>query len=103
MASCLFYLRQDIAFGALMTLLLGLTLWCGPAIAARAAAVWLIAGLSLPIIGWAIQSVGHYDEACKPASVDDLTGLIVGPLFVMAEAVFLLGFRQDLTKQSRRR
>jgi uncharacterized membrane protein YGL010W len=43
------------------------------------------------VVGWVIQFVGHYYEGRKPAFVDDITGLIIGPLFVVAEAAFLMG------------
>lgn len=32
----------------------------------------------------------------KPAFMDDLIGLAIGPLFVLAEIIFLLGFRKEL-------
>jgi uncharacterized membrane protein YGL010W len=48
------------------------------------------------VVGWVIQFVGHHYEGRKPAFVDDLTGLIVGPLFVVVEAGFLLGLRSEL-------
>ena len=50
-----------------------------------------------------IQFVGHYYEGRKPAFVDDVSGLIVGPLFVVAELAFLVGLRQDLQKQIEQR
>ena len=50
-------------------------------------------------IGWAIQFVGHHYEGRKPAFVDDVTGLIVGPLFVVVELAFLLGLRHELKEQ----
>jgi uncharacterized membrane protein YGL010W len=58
--------------------------------------VWLSAGVGLFVLGWVIQFVGHYYEGRKPAFVDDITGLIIGPLFVVAEAAFLLGMRKKL-------
>lgn len=54
-------------------------------------AVWLGWGLGLFSLGWVIQFVGHYFEGRKPAFVDDLVGLLVGPLFVVAEVLFALG------------
>jgi uncharacterized membrane protein YGL010W len=51
------------------------------------------------VIGWAIQFVGHYFEGKKPAFVDDIMGLMIGPLFVAAELAFLLGLRQELKQQ----
>lgn len=40
--------------------------------------------------------MGHYFEGRKPAFVDDLIGLLIGPLFIAAEAGFLLGLRKDV-------
>ncbi|RML95795.1 putative membrane protein, partial [Pseudomonas amygdali pv. eriobotryae] len=46
--------------------------------------------------GWIIQFIGHYYEGRKPAFIDDVTGLIIGPLFVIAELAFLMGLRKPL-------
>ncbi|MDI9730509.1 DUF962 domain-containing protein, partial [Stutzerimonas stutzeri] len=43
-----------------------------------------------------MQFVGHYFEGRKPAFVDDLSGLIIGPLFVAAELGLMLGLREPL-------
>lgn len=94
--SAWFYLRLEVALGVLMTVLLGLSVWLGQSLAAQSTLVWLSSGVGLFVIGWAIQFVGHYYEGRKPAFVDDVTGLIIGPLFVVAELSFLLGLRQDL-------
>ncbi|WP_230960134.1 DUF962 domain-containing protein, partial [Pseudomonas fluorescens] len=68
-------------------------------LAAQSTAVWLSSGVGMFVVGWVIQFVGHYYEGRKPAFVDDVSGLIVGPLFVVAELAFLLGLRQDLKRQ----
>lgn len=96
LAGALFYLRLDLRFGLLMTLLLGLSLWAAASLAVQSTMVWLASGIGLFVIGWAIQFVGHYWEGRKPAFVDDVMGLVIGPLFVAAEATFLLGLRKDL-------
>ncbi|WPC05006.1 Mpo1-like protein [Pseudomonas benzenivorans] len=93
-----FYLRLDLRFGLLMAALLGLCLWAGMALAAQGTALWLSAGLGLFVVGWVIQFVGHHYEGRKPAFVDDLMGLAIGPLFVVAEAAFLLGLRRELER-----
>jgi len=97
-ASAWFYLRLEVRLGVLMTVLLGLAVWLGQALAAQSTAVWLSSGLGMFVVGWVIQFVGHYYEGRKPAFVDDLTGLIVGPLFVVVEASFLLGLRGELKR-----
>src|SRR5690606_25492922 len=48
-------------------------------------------------------SSGHYWEGRKPAFVDDIIGLIIGPLFVVAEAGFAFGLREDLAREIERR
>jgi len=95
-AATIFYWRLDKPFGVLMGVLLGLCVWAGAHLAQQSTVVWLSAGLGLFVLGWAIQFVGHYYEGRKPAFVDDLSGLIIGPLFVAAEVAFVLGLRKPL-------
>ncbi len=63
---------------------------------------WLARGLGTFILGWALQFIGHFYEGRKPAFVDDLVGLLVGPMFVMAEALFALGWGRDLRDEIER-
>lgn len=95
-ASCSFYLRLDWRFGLLMSLLLGLSLWAGAQLAQQSTLSWLLGGIGLFVLGWIIQFIGHYYEGRKPAFIDDITGLIIGPLFVVAELGFLLGLRTEV-------
>ncbi|MGE7955788.1 DUF962 domain-containing protein [Pseudomonas sp. NPDC089530] len=99
LVSCGFYLRLELRLGLLMSVLMGLSVWVGHALAQQSTLVWLASGVGLFVIGWAIQFVGHYYEGRKPAFVDDLSGLIVGPLFVVAELAFMLGLRQGLKQE----
>ena len=101
--SAWFYLRLELALGVLMTLLMGLSVWAGHALAAQSTLVWLSSGIGMFVVGWVIQFVGHYYEGKKPAFVDDVSGLIVGPLFVVAELAFLLGLRHGLKEQIEQR
>ena len=55
-------------------------------------------GVLLFVVGWVFQFVGHYWEGRKPAFVDDLTGLLVGPMFVVGEGLMLLGLLADLRR-----
>lgn len=99
LATALYYLRLDLRLGAVMALLLGLALWCAQQLAALSTPAWLGWGVGLFVVGWLFQFVGHYWEGRKPAFVDDLVGLVIGPLFVVAEAGFLLGLRRGLQQQ----
>ncbi len=95
-AAALFYVGLDAAFGAVMALLLALGAWAGLELARAPTALWLGAGLGAFVVGWIIQFVGHAYEGRKPAFLDDLSGLIIGPLFIVAEIAFALGLRRDL-------
>jgi uncharacterized membrane protein YGL010W len=64
---------------------------------------WLAWGSGLFLVGWAIQFVGHYYEGRKPAFVDDLSGLLVGPMFVVAEWLFALGACRSILAEIERR
>ena len=55
------------------------------------------------MVGWAVQFLGHYYEGKKPAFVDDIVGLLVGPLFLAAEAAFFLHLRTDVKAEMDRR
>tara|TARA_Y100001973_G_scaffold26708_1_gene40311 strand:- start:974 stop:1471 length:498 start_codon:yes stop_codon:yes gene_type:complete len=92
----LFYLRLDRPLGILMTLLLALTVVLGVKVAALSTALWLTWGVGLFVVGWVFQFIGHYFEGRKPAFVDDIMGLAIGPLFVVAEVVFMVGGKKQL-------
>jgi uncharacterized membrane protein YGL010W len=57
---------------------------------------WLAWSLGIFIVGWAAQFIGHYYEGKKPAFVDDLRGLLTGPMFVVGEALFALGWGKSM-------
>ena len=101
LAASVFYFRLDMRFGLAMAALLAAMLVGGQWVAAQTLAVWLATGIGLFAVGWVIQFVGHYYEGRKPAFVDDLVGLIVGPLFVVAEWAFALGLRKEVQAAAR--
>jgi len=92
----LFYFRLDLRFGFAMLACnlpaYGFGLW----LAGQTFACWLAGGIGLFVLGWVIQFIGHAFEGRKPAFVDDLVGLLVGPLFLVAETAFFLGLRREL-------
>jgi uncharacterized membrane protein YGL010W len=94
--TALYYLRLDIKLGIAMTIFLEICLWVSALIAANSTQFWLLCGVGLFVIGWIIQFIGHYYEGKKPAFIDDVVGLIIGPLFVAAEFSFLMGLRKEL-------
>jgi uncharacterized membrane protein YGL010W len=91
-----FYVRLDLKVGFVMTLLLALCAALANEIANLGHGIWLIAGLGLFVAGWILQAIGHIFEGRKPAFFDDLRGLLIGPLFIVVEAGFLLGLLPEL-------
>ena len=57
-------------------------------------------GIALAVFaaGWGLQFLGHKYEGMKPAFYDDVRQLAIGPLFVCAEAFFLLGAKPELRR-----
>ncbi|MDH7639625.1 Mpo1 family 2-hydroxy fatty acid dioxygenase [Sphingomonas oryzagri] len=94
--SAIFYLRLDLRFGLVMAVLLALGAWAGLVVARLGSGAYLSVGIGAFAVGWAIQFLGHYYEGRKPAFLDDIRGLIVGPLFVVAEIGFLIGVRLEV-------
>jgi uncharacterized membrane protein YGL010W len=92
----IFYLRLDLRFGLGMTVVSIVSVGFGAWAAAQSTTAWLAAGLGLFVFGWALQFVGHYWEGRKPAFVDDIMGLAIGPLFILAEGAFALGLRPEV-------
>nr|WP_233252697.1 Mpo1-like protein [Limnohabitans sp. T6-20] len=104
----LWYLsRGDLLLGGATVLVNGALIAVAhqvpPWTAAWGVPVWQ-AGLGLFAIGWVFQFVGHYFEGRKPAFVDDLVGLLVGPMFVVGELLMGVGLlpkmRRDIERQA---
>jgi uncharacterized membrane protein YGL010W len=98
------YLTRGSAFlGAAVSLAVALLLVLGQQAAGGSVAGWLVLGVGMFTVGWLIQFIGHWYEGKKPAFVDDVVGLLVGPMFVTAEALFMLGWNKALHAEIERR
>jgi uncharacterized membrane protein YGL010W len=83
--------------GLMMAVFSALCLAIGAWLAAMGTTTWLASGIGLFVVGWVFQFVGHAAyEHRKPAFVDDVIGLLIGPLFVLAELLFGAGWRPSL-------
>jgi uncharacterized membrane protein YGL010W len=98
-----YYRALDPQYGKAMTVMLGATCAAGTAIAALPLPLWAGTAAGLFVGGWALQFLGHYFEGKKPAFLDDLRGLLDGPLFLVAEAAFALGLSPELRAEVERR
>lgn len=96
LAASVYYMLLDMRYGIALAAVLGVMLAVGVWLAQQTLAVWLGWGLGLFVVGWIIQFVGHYWEGRKPAFMDDIVGLLIGPLFVLAEMGFVLGLRKEV-------
>jgi uncharacterized membrane protein YGL010W len=99
-AACLYYLRLDIPMGVAMAVaLFGACALASEALARLATGGALAVALALFVAGWALQLLGHRFEGVKPAFFDDLRQLLIGPLFVYAELLFMAGARPELRRR----
>jgi uncharacterized membrane protein YGL010W len=79
-AITLYYLRLDAALGAMM-------LAVSAALAAAGRFLPVAIAISLFVLGWVLQFVGHYAyEKKSPAFYRNATHLLVGPLWILAKA-----------------
>jgi uncharacterized membrane protein YGL010W len=86
-----------------MRLALGLVLFILPVLYTTEQVVHtahpFIIAISIFVIGWVIQFIGHQYEKAKPAFMDDLNQLLIGPFFLMAELYFILGLEKALAAE----
>lgn len=98
-----YYRALDPSYGTAMGVVLGASYALGTAIAALPLPLWAGTTAGLFLGGWALQLVGHAFEGTKPAFLDDLRGLLDGPLFLIAEVAFALGLSPELRAEVERR
>ncbi|HEY2630645.1 MAG TPA: Mpo1-like protein [Usitatibacter sp.] len=97
--ACIYYLKLDWALGAAMAVVLFFMCAGASEIEPRLGSgltLWL--ALAVFVVGWVLQFLGHKYEGMKPAFFDDVMGLAIGPLFVCAEAFFMLGAKPTLRR-----
>lgn len=103
-ASVAWYLtRGNLMLGLAVSAAVSVLVALGHRAADGSVSAWLVWGVGFFVVGWLIQFVGHWYEGRKPAFADDIIGLLVGPLFVTAEALFMLGWNKPLLAEIERR
>ena len=90
-----FALNWTLAVGAIV--FLTPVLYTAQIVSKTDSAIWI--AIIVFVIAWAIQFLGHHFEKAKPAFVDDLNQLLIGPLFLLAELFFAIGFLHELKQQ----
>ena len=99
LAAAWYVTRGSVVLGVAVSVVVGLLMLFAHQIATS----WIAWGVGFFVVGWIIQFVGHWYEGKKPAFVDDLIGLLVGPMFIVAEAMFALGWNRPLLDEIERR
>jgi uncharacterized membrane protein YGL010W len=88
--------RGQLLVGAATVAFTAALVWAAHGLAGLGQAAWLALGIGLFVAGWIVQFIGHYYEGRKPAFIDDLTGLLVGPMFVVLELLAMAGLCREL-------
>ena len=97
--ACIYYLRLDWAFGVAMAIVLFFMCAAASEIQPRlGTGTTLGLAAAIFVVGWALQFLGHRYEGIKPAFYDDVMQLAIGPLFICAEAFFMLGAKPVLRR-----
>jgi uncharacterized membrane protein YGL010W len=93
----LLWIALDLGLGLAMAVVVipGLIIAHAVAGGASPSVTWIVAGI-LFVGGWVLQLVGHAYEGKRPAFLSNLFQLLIGPMFLMAEAAFALGLRTGL-------
>ena len=95
--------RGDLGLGLAVSAVVGVLLLLAQTVSGGGVVGWLAWGVGFFVVGWVIQFVGHWYEGKKPAFVDDIVGLLVGPMFVTAEALFAFGWNKPMLAEIERR
>lgn len=92
------WMALDLGIGVLMGVFMAIAWYAAEAFAGALgspSAVWT-AFLVLFVGGWILQFLGHYYEGRRPALIDNLFQAFIGPMFLVAEALVVMGQRRDL-------
>jgi len=97
-AAVLGWMALDLGLGIVMALIMVVAWFAAEALAGAlgsASAVWM-AFIALFVGGWAVQFVGHHYEGKRPALLDNIFQAFIGPMFLVAETLVVVGQRSDL-------
>jgi len=92
------WLALDLGIGLIMAGIMVFACYAAHALAGALGstqAVW-IAFLALFVGGWVLQFLGHHYEGKRPALLDNIFQAFIGPMFLVAETMVVLGHRRDL-------
>jgi uncharacterized membrane protein YGL010W len=92
------WMALDLGIGIVMALIILVAWYAAEALAGAlgaASAVW-IAFIALFVGGWVLQFLGHHYEGKRPALLTNIFQGFIGPMFLVAETMVVMGQRNDL-------
>ena len=91
------WMTLDLGIGLVMAVLMLVGWYAAEALvsALGAGSTWG-AFLALFVGGWILQFLGHHYEGKRPALLDNIFQAFIGPMFLVAETMVVLGQRRDL-------
>ena len=99
-AAVLGWMALDLGIGLVMGLIMAVAWFAAEALAGAlgsASSVWM-AVIVLFVGGWGLQFLGHHYEGKRPALLDNIFQGFIGPMFLVAEAMVVMGQRTDLAE-----
>jgi uncharacterized membrane protein YGL010W len=92
------WIALDVGIGILMAVVMVPAWYAAEALAGALdspSAIWGAFSV-LFVGGWVLQFLGHHYEGKRPALLDNIFQGFIGPMFLVAETVVVLGHRRDL-------
>ena len=94
------WMALDLGVGILMGVIMVPAWYAAEALAGALGsppAVWTAFAV-LFVGGWVLQFLGHHYEGKRPALIDNIFQGFIGPMFLVAETLVVLGQRNDLAE-----
>ena len=94
------WMALDLGIGLVMALIMVVAWYAAEALASSlgdASAVWM-AFIALFVGGWVLQFLGHHYEGKRPALLANIFQGFIGPMFLVAETMVVMGQRGDLAE-----
>lgn len=91
------WMALDLGIGVVMAVLMLLAWYAAEVLAGvlGPTSTW-VAFAVLFVGGWALQFLGHHYEGKRPALLDNIFQGFIGPMFLVAESLVMMGYRSDL-------
>ncbi len=91
------WMALDLGIGIVMAVLMLLAWYAAEVLAGvlGPTSTW-VAFAVLFVGGWALQFLGHHYEGKRPALLANIFQGFIGPMFLVAETMVMMGYRPDL-------